>query len=302
MEDFISLPRKRDRLFSRKTNRSKNLNFESITPEATAECTCISVTHPRELFICDEYIVTHNTTIAMNFAERAALDGKNVMIFSLEMSAEQLLIRSSCSIGKMSHDKVRRGELEDHELRGLTSAVSRLKGKSLAIDDRPVLTSEQALSRARKAVRKSGRPLDLIVIDYIQLMSDKGEELARITNITRNLKLLAKAMDCPVVALSQLNRECDKRPNKRPLMSDLRSSGSIEQDADVIMFVYRDEVYNQSTDQKGVAEINVAKFRNGEIGTAYLASRLDQCRFDNLAHYTPPQVQARSSKGGFEYE
>lgn len=242
------------------------------------------------------------TTLAMNFAERAALDGKNALIFSLEMPAQQLLMRSSCSIGKFSHDKLRRGELDDHELSGLTSAVARLKGKSLSIDDRPALTSEQALSRARKAVRKSGKPLDLIVVDYIQLMSDKGEELARITNITRNLKLLAKSMDCPVVALSQLNRECDKRPNKRPLMSDLRSSGSIEQDADVIMFVYRDEVYNTNSDQKGIAEVNVAKFRNGEIGTVFLASRLDQCRFDNLSNYTPPSQPTKRSRGGFDYE
>lgn len=302
MEDFISLPRKRDRLFSKKTTRRKNLNFESITPEGVADCTCISVTHPRELFICDDYIVTHNTTLAMNFSERAALDGKNVLVFSLEMPAQQLLMRSSCSIGKFSHDKLRRGDLDDHELSGLTSAVARLKGKSLSIDDRPALTSEQALSRARKVVRKSGKPLDLIVVDYIQLMSDKGEELARITNITRNLKLLAKSMDCPVVALSQLNRECDKRPNKRPLMSDLRSSGSIEQDADVIMFVYRDEVYNTNSDQKGIAEVNVAKFRNGEIGTVFLASRLDQCRFDNLSNYTPPSQPTKRTRGGFDYE
>lgn len=300
MEDFISLPRKRDRLFNRKTGRNKNLNFESITPHGIAECTCISVTHPRELFICDEYIVTHNTTLAMNIAEQAAINGCAVLIFSLEMSSDQLLIRSACSVGRMSHDKVRRGELDDQEVTALTSAVARMKDRKIVLDDRPLLTSEQALSRARKAQRKLGKPLDLIVVDYIQLMSDKGQELERITNITRNLKLLAKSMDCPVIALSQLNRDCEKRPNKRPQMSDLRASGSIEQDADIIAFVYRDEEYNKDTTEKGVAEVIIAKFRNGQTGTNYLASRLDQCRFDNLVGYSPAEKK-EAQYGAFNY-
>ncbi len=240
------------------------------------------------------------TTLAMNIAEAAAIAGRTVLVFSLEMSSDQLLMRSSCSIGKMSHDKVRRGELDDHELSALTAAVSRLKDKGLVIDDRPILTSEQALSRSRKAQRKRGKPLDLIVVDYIQLMSDKGQELERITNITRNLKLLAKSMDCPVIALSQLNRDCEKRPNSRPIMSDLRSSGSIEQDADIIAFVYRDEEYNKDTTDKGVAEVIIAKFRNGQTGTNYLASRLDQCRFDNLTGYSPEQKK-ETGYGAFNY-
>ena len=238
------------------------------------------------------------TVCAMNFAETATLEGKNVLVFSLEMSSDQLLTRSACSIGRISNDRVRKGALEDEDWPKLTVAISRIKDKSLTVDDRVPLTSEQALSRARKVVRQTGRPLDLIVIDYIQLLKDKGEELDRITRITNNLKGLAKSMNCPVVALSQLNRECEKRPNKRPQMSDLRASGSIEQDADIIMFLYRDEVYNPDSDQKGVVELNVAKFRNGSPGVNYLASRLEYFRFDDLTNYTPPPAPMKKSRGG----
>lgn len=243
------------------------------------------------------------TTCAMNWAEHAALSGKNVLVFSLEMSADQLLMRSTCSIGRISNDRLRKGQLQDDDWPKLTAAIARIKDKNLTIDDRPMLTSEQAVSRARKIVRQTGKPLDLIVVDYIQLMADKGTDIERITNITRNLKLLAKTMDCPVVALSQLNRDCEKRPNKRPQMSDLRASGSIEQDADIILFVYRDEVYYPDTDQKGVAELITAKFRNGETGTVYLASQLHQCRFDDLSNYQPPVRQTvKKTRGGFDYE
>jgi replicative DNA helicase len=242
------------------------------------------------------------TVCAMNWAEHAALHDKNVLVFSLEMSADQLLSRSACSIGRISNTRLRKGQLEDDDWPKLNSVVARLRDKSLTIDDRPMLTSEQAFSRARKVVRQTGRPLDLIVVDYIQLMADKGDELVRITNITRNLKLLAKTMDCPVVALSQLNRDCEKRPNKRPQMSDLRSSGSIEQDADIIMFVYRDEVYHKDSDQKGIAELITAKFRNGEPATTYMAARLDHCRFDNIANYVPPAAPTKKPRGGFDYD
>lgn len=242
------------------------------------------------------------TVVAMNMVEQAALNGKNVLVFSLEMSADQLLTRSACSIGRISNTRMRNGALADDDWPKLTSTIARIKDKSLVLDDRPTLTSEQAVSRARKVVRQTGRPLDLIVVDYIQLMADKGEELARITNITRNLKLLAKTMDCPVVALSQLNRDCEKRPNKRPQLSDLRASGSIEQDADIIAFVYRDEMYNSDSDQKGIAEVIISKFRNGEAKTVFMASRLEFCRFDNLADYVPPARQQTRRKGGFNYD
>jgi len=242
------------------------------------------------------------TVCAMNMAEQAAISGKNVLVFSLEMSADQLLSRSACSVGRISNTRMRNGALVDEDWPRLTMTIAKIKDKSFTIDDRPVLTSEQAVSRARKIVRQTGKPLDLIVVDYIQLMADKGEELARITNITRNLKLLAKTMDCPVVALSQLNRDCEKRPNKRPLLSDLRSSGSIEQDADIILFVYRDEKYNPDGDLKGIAELIIAKFRNGEEKTIHMASQLEYCRFENLSNYIPPSRPVSKKKGGFNYD
>jgi replicative DNA helicase len=240
------------------------------------------------------------TTAAMNMAEHAAITGKNVLVFSLEMSSDELLMRSACSIGRIDHGKLSQGEIDD-AWPNVNAFMQKISTASLTIDDRPVLTSEQAFSRARKVVRQTGRPLDLILVDYIQLMSDKGDELQKITNITRNLKLLAKAMNCPVVALSQLNRKCEERPNKRPLMSDLRSSGSIEQDADIIVFVYRDEYYNDNSEQKGIAELDVAKFRSGRTGRVYMASKLNFCRFDNLTNYTPPPAPIKSKRGGFEY-
>jgi len=242
------------------------------------------------------------TTAAMNMAEHAALDGKNVLVFSLEMSADQLLMRSACSVGHIDHGKFRDADTDDDVWPKLDSYFARINGKNLTIDDRPVVTSGQIASRARKVVRRTGKPLDLVVVDYIQLMSDKGDELQKTTDISRNLKLLAKTMNCPVVALSQLNRKCEERPNKRPLMSDLRSSGSIEQDADIIIFVYRDEYYDENSPQKGIAELNVAKFRNGQTGVVYMASKLNECRFDNLAYgYQPPVITKPTGRRGFEY-
>ena len=242
------------------------------------------------------------TVTAMNMAEHAALDGKNVLVFSLEMSADQLLMRSACSVGHIDHGKFRDADTDDDVWPKLESYFARINGKNLTIDDRPVVTSGQIASRARKVVRRTGKPLDLIVVDYIQLMSDKGDELQKTTDISRNLKLLAKTMNCPVVALSQLNRKCEERPNKRPLMSDLRSSGSIEQDADIIIFVYRDEYYDENSPQKGIAELNVAKFRNGQTGVVYMASKLNECRFDNLAYgYQPPEPTKPTGRRGFEY-
>ena len=242
------------------------------------------------------------TTAAMNMAEHAALDGKNVLVFSLEMSADQLLMRSACSVGHIDHGKFRDADTGDDVWPKLDSYFARINGKNLTIDDRPVVTSGQIASRARKVVRRTGKPLDLVVVDYIQLMSDKGDELQKTTDISRNLKLLAKTMNCPVVALSQLNRKCEERPNKRPLMSDLRSSGSIEQDADIIIFVYRDEYYDENSPQKGIAELNVAKFRNGQTGVVYMASKLNECRFDNLAYgYQPPEPTKPTGRRGFEY-
>jgi replicative DNA helicase len=237
------------------------------------------------------------TTLAMNIAENAAMKDKFVIVFSLEMPSQQLMLRSMSSIGSVKFDLVKKAK-DDSIWSGVTSAIVKMKQKPYYIDDNAVLTSEQLLSRARKLARQVGRQPDLIVLDYIQLLSDKGDNgNERITKISRNLKLTAKALDCPMIALSQLNRKCEERADKRPMMSDLRESGSIEQDADIIGFVYRDEVYDKNSQQKGVAELLIRKNRNGETGTIYLASQLDMCRFRDCINYAPPPQMTQKTYG-----
>lgn len=245
------------------------------------------------------------TTFAMNIADNAAANGKFVITFNLEMSDESLLIRSTSSIGSVPHERIRSGKLLEEDWPGLTAAAAKIKERPMYIDDDGSVTSAQVLSRVRKIANKEGRQPDLIVIDYIQLLADEGEGTQRITQISRRLKLVATAMKCPVIALSQLNRSVESRPlhQRRPVMSDLRESGAIEQDADIILMMYRDEVYNENTDQKGVAEAIIRKQRNGPLKTVYLASQLEYSRFKTLANYTPPENNyqpRRSGRGGFD--
>jgi replicative DNA helicase len=280
-EDFISIKEKRDRLFNKKSNRRKRLSVESIVFTENAECTCISVTHPRELFICDNYIVTHNTTLAMNFAENVAIrEGLPALVFSLEMSAEQLINRSVCSLGSVDQEQMRLAELDDSGWGKVTSATGMISKSGLVVDETPGITVLELRARAKRVHRKT--PLKLIVVDYIQLMSGKGDNQNNIvSDITRGLKALAKELRVPVVALSQLNRSLEQRQDKRPRMADLRDSGAIEQDADVVAFVYRDEVYNPDTEYKGIAEIIIGKQRNGPIGKVYTCFQGNYCRFKN---------------------
>jgi replicative DNA helicase len=243
------------------------------------------------------------TTLAMNIAEQAALKDKFVIVFSLEMTAQQLMLRSMSAIGSVKFDLVKKAK-DDSIWSGVTAAFSKMKQKPYYIDDHSILTSEQLLSRARKLARQVGRQPDLIVLDYIQLLSDKGDNAnEKVSKISRNLKLTAKVLECPVIALSQLNRQAENRADARPKMSDLRDSGAIEQDADIIGFVYRDEVYNKDTNQKGVAELLIRKNRNGETGTIYLASQLDMCRFKDLINYNPPpEMNQKSYRSKRDYE
>jgi len=190
------------------------------------------------------------------------------------------------SVGKLDQHKVRTGRLQDDDWERLTYAVGKLNDAPLYIDESAALTALDLRARARRLHRQCGK-LGLIVIDYLQLMSgsSQGENRAtEISEISRGLKALAKELDVPVVALSQLNRSLEQRPNKRPVMSDLRESGAIEQDADVILFIYRDEVYNPETPDKGTSEIIIGKQRNGPIGTVRLAFQGEYTRFENLAH------------------
>jgi replicative DNA helicase len=226
------------------------------------------------------------TTLAMNIAEHAAIkDGIGVAVFSMEMPGEQLAMRMMSSLGRIDQHKVRTGKLEDDDWPRLTSALSMLKDAPLYIDDTPALSPTEVRSRARRLKRDHGN-LGLIMIDYLQLMQVQGQvenRTTEISEISRGLKSLARELSVPVIALSQLNRSLEQRTNKRPMNSDLRESGAIEQDADVIAFIYRDEVYNPDTNDKGVAEVIIGKQRNGPTGTIRLTFLGNYTRFESFA-------------------
>ena len=240
---------------------------------------------PADLIIVAGRPSMGKTAIAMNMAENIAIKGdKPVAIFSMEMPGDSLAMRMMSSLGRIDQHKVRTGKLGDDEWPRLTSAINILAEAKLFIDDTPALTPSDVRSRARRLAREHGQ-LGLIVLDYIQLMQSPGSgenRVQEISDISRSLKALAKELNVPVVALSQLNRNLEQRPNKRPVMSDLRESGSIEQDADVIVFIYRDEVYNEDSPDKGVAEIIISKQRNGPIGTFRLTFLGQYTRFENF--------------------
>ncbi len=226
------------------------------------------------------------TALAMNFIEHAAIDQNiPVAFFSMEMPGTQLAMRLLASLSRVNAQRLRTGKLHDEDWPRLTSTMSMLSELPIYIDDSPALSALEIRTRSRRLHREHG--LGMIVIDYLQLMqsSDSSENRAtEISAITRSLKILAKELDVPVVALSQLNRSLEARPNKRPVMSDLRESGAIEQDADVIFFIYRDEVYNEDSNDKGIAEIIVGKQRNGPVGTVRLTFLGEYTRFENYSN------------------
>ena len=223
------------------------------------------------------------TALAINIAEHAAIKEKgSVAVFSMEMPGEQLAMRMMSSLGRIDQHKVRTGKLEDDDWPRLTSAVGILQETRMFIDDTPALTPTELRARCRRIFREHG--LDLIVIDYLQLMQVAGTSENRateISEISRSLKAMAKELNVPVIALSQLNRSLEQRTDKRPVMSDLRESGAIEQDADVIFFIYRDEVYDEESPDKGIAEVIIGKQRNGPIGKVKLVFRGQYTRFEN---------------------
>lgn len=224
------------------------------------------------------------TTFALNIGEHVALEvNKPVAVFSMEMSGTQLAMRMLGSIGRLDQHKVRTGRLDDEDWPRLTHALGKLNDAPIFIDETAALNSLELRARARRLYRQHGG-LGLIIIDYLQLMSAASHSenrTAEISEISRSLKALAKELQVPVIALSQLNRSLEQRPNKRPVMSDLRESGAIEQDADVILFIYRDEVYNPDTPDKGIAEIIIGKQRNGPIGKVDLTFLGEFTRFEN---------------------
>ena len=241
---------------------------------------------PADLIIVAGRPSMGKTTIAMNMAENVALKTNNpVAVFSMEMPGDSLAMRMMSSLGRIDQNKVRTGKLEDDDWPRLTSAINLLASTQLFIDDSPALTPTEVRARARRLAREHGQ-LGLIVVDYLQLMqspSSGDNRVQQISDISRGLKALAKELNVPVIALSQLNRNLEQRPNKRPVMSDLRDSGAIEQDADLIVFVYRDEVYNEDSPDKGIAEIIIGKQRNGPLGTVRLTFLGQYTRFENFA-------------------
>ncbi len=230
------------------------------------------------------------TALALNIGQHVAIDlGMPVAVFSMEMGADQLAMRLLGSVGRIDAHRLRTGRLTEEDWPKLTAAIERMHAAPLHIDETPALNALELRARARRLSREYGK-LGLIVVDYLQLMSAsaQGENRAtEISEISRSLKALAKELKVPVIALSQLNRTVESRNDKRPVMSDLRESGAIEQDADVILFIYRDEVYNENSPDKGIAEIILGKQRNGPIGKVQLRFGGEHTRFDNLTLSSP---------------
>lgn len=230
------------------------------------------------------------TSLAMNLAENVLVDRDTkgaVLIFSLEMPGESLTTRMLSGMCKLNQQNVRSGQLKDNELKLLLQEGERLKNLPLWIDDSSLLSPMELRAKARRLARQEEHGLSLIVVDYLQLMqlpTSSENRVNQISEISRSLKSLAKELQVPVIALSQLNRAVEQRPNKRPIMADLRDSGAIEQDADVILFIYRDEVYNEDSDQGNKAEIIIGKQRNGPIGKVNLTFLKEYTRFENFAN------------------
>ena len=248
----------------------------------------ISGLQPSDMIIVAARPSMGKTSFAMNLVENALFNTKKVVIvFSLEMPGEQLMMRMLASLGRINQSKVRSGKLEEEDWPKLVSAIERIKDKKLFIDDTAGISPSEMRARIRRIMREHG-DIALIMIDYLQLMEIPGFSEGRtneISTISRSLKAIAKEFHVPIIALSQLNRSLEQRPNKRPVNSDLRESGAIEQDADIIMFIYRDEVYNPDTEYKGLGEIIISKHRNGPIGSVRLAFIGQYTRFENLAAY-----------------
>ncbi len=240
---------------------------------------------PADLLIVAGRPSMGKTAFAMNLAENVAINSKvPVAVFSMEMPGDSLAMRMMSSLGRIDQHRVRTGKLDDDDWPRLTSAVSILAEAPLFIDDSAALTPTEIRAKARR-LKREHPDLGLIVIDYLQLMQapSAGENRAtEISFISRSLKALAKELNLPVIALSQLNRNLEQRPNKRPVMSDLRESGSIEQDADLVVFIYRDEVYNEDSPDKGMAEIIIGKQRNGPIGKVKLTFLGQYTKFENF--------------------
>ncbi len=275
--------------------------ISSVQPVGAKPCQCILIDSDDHLDVTSDFVVTHNTACCLNIAThvgcRAQYQGKRcgVGMFSLEMPKEQLVMRMLSSEARVDSQRIRTGKLIESDWAKLAQAAGVLADANIHIDDTPAVSALELRAKCRRLFARyegSDQPIRLIIVDYLQLMRgneriDSREQ--QISEISRSLKARAKELGIPVLALSQLNRSLEKRPDKRPLMSDLRESGAIEQDADTIMFIYREEVYEkEKEDVKGVAEVIIGKQRNGPIGTANLAFIHEHTRFENLAREYAP--------------
>lgn len=255
---------------------------------------------PGELIIVAARPSMGKTAISLNIAEHAAItEQKNVLFFSLEMINNQLGTRLVASVSRINQQRVKIGRINDSEWQRLTDAVGKLANSGIYLDESSSISATEIRARARRLHRECGG-LHLIVIDYLQLIQTSGRSDNRafeLAEVSRALKMLAKELHVPVVALSQLNRSLEQRPNKRPIMSDLRDSGGIEQDADLILFVYRDEVYHEESPDKGIAELIIGKQRNGPTGTVYVNFRGELIRFEDRPKHEPiPSREARAER------
>jgi replicative DNA helicase len=268
------------------TGRTGRRGITAIRPVRPVPVRCITVDSPDHLYLAGESMIpTHNTSFALGIAANAALEARTpVLIFSLEMSHRELTQRLLCSEARVDATRMRNGKLLESDWPKISHAVGRLGEAPLFIDDNPHLTVMEIRAKARRLKSREG--LGMIVIDYMQLMSGRSNAENRqveVSEMSRGLKILARELNVPVIALSQLSRNLESRADKRPVLADLRESGSLEQDADVVIFLYRDEVYNRDTPDRGTAEVIVAKHRNGPIGVTHLAFLDHYTRFANMA-------------------
>jgi replicative DNA helicase len=279
--------RERQRIVDHPSAANQWRRIVDIVPTDAVPVRCITVDSPSHLYLAaDSMIPTHNTAFALGMAAHAAIEARRpVMLFSLEMSQLELSQRLLCAESRVDSKNVRDGKLSESDWKKISHGVGRLAEAPIWIDDNPNTTVMEIRAKARRLKSRVG-DLGLIIVDYLQLMTGRGSAENRqveVSEMSRGLKILARELEVPVVALSQLSRTLEARQDKRPMLADLRESGSIEQDADVVMFIYRDEVYHPETSDLGTAEIVVAKHRNGPTGVVRLAFLPHYTRFANMA-------------------
>jgi replicative DNA helicase len=271
----------------RRNGKYTRRHIVEIRPVDSVPVRCITVDSPSQLYLAGESMIpTHNTSLALGMASHAALHAhRPVLVFSLEMSHLELTQRLLCAEARVDAGRLRTGRLQEADWPKISHAVGRLGEANIFIDDNPHLTVMEIRAKARRLKSRQG-DLGLIVVDYLQLMGGRADAESRqveVSEISRGLKILARELECPVVALSQLSRNLENRADKRPMLADLRESGSLEQDADVVLFIYRDELYNAESADRGTAEIIIAKHRNGPTRSVQLAFVDRYTLFANMA-------------------